>query len=161
MNQCSTILSKFLIGYFNLLKRSQLNKYLLTAICFKCLDTNFKQISSLISEKPHQQTRCDKLSIVINYNIKLHKIHWECRERRSLMSISMHRIYCFKKQEFEVPTMAWLLQQLRSRVQSLVWCSRLRIWHCHSCSVGYSCGSDLIPGPGTSLCCVCSQTIIN
>ena len=30
---------------------------------------------------------------------------------------------------------------------------RFRILHCHSCSVGGSCSSDLIPGPGTSICC--------
>ena len=35
-------------------------------------------------------------------------------------------------------------------VQSLVSLSGLRIWHCRSCCVGGSCGSDLIPAPGTS-----------
>lgn len=25
-------------------------------------------------------------------------------------------------------------------------------WPCHSCSIGHSCGSNSIPGPGTSIC---------
>ena len=29
---------------------------------------------------------------------------------------------------------------------------RLKIWHCHSCSVRCSCCSELIPGQGTSIC---------
>ena len=29
------------------------------------------------------------------------------------------------------------------------WHSELRIWCCHSCSIGRNCGSGLIPGPGT------------
>ena len=33
-------------------------------------------------------------------------------------------------------------------VQSSVWHSRLRIGCCHSCSLVWGCGSDLIPGPG-------------
>ena len=34
---------------------------------------------------------------------------------------------------------------------ALSWCSGLRTWHC------YSCGLDLIPGLGTSICCECGQ----
>ena len=30
------------------------------------------------------------------------------------------------------------------------------IWHCCSKSVGYSCGSDSLPGLGTSICCRCN-----
>ena len=37
------------------------------------------------------------------------------------------------------------------QVQILAWCSGLKIRHCHSC------GSDLIPGPGISICKGCSQ----
>ena len=33
----------------------------------------------------------------------------------------------------------------------LLWCSGLRIPHCCSCGIGYSCSLDLIPGPGTSI----------
>ena len=36
-----------------------------------------------------------------------------------------------------------------TQVQSPAWQSGLRIPHCHSCGIGHSCGSDLIPGPGT------------
>ena len=35
------------------------------------------------------------------------------------------------------------------QVQSLAQHSGLRIWCCHSCSLGHSCGSNLIPGLGT------------
>lgn len=34
--------------------------------------------------------------------------------------------------------------------------SGLGIWHCHSGSVGYSCGSDSVPDLGTSICQVCN-----
>ena len=34
-------------------------------------------------------------------------------------------------------------------VQSLAPYSGLMMWCCHSCSVGYNCDLDLIPGPGT------------
>ena len=34
----------------------------------------------------------------------------------------------------------------------LLWWSGLMIWHCHSCDRGCSCGTDLIPGPGISIC---------
>ena len=34
-----------------------------------------------------------------------------------------------------------------------MWFSRLRIWCCHCCSSGYSCGTDSNPGLGTSICC--------
>ena len=33
----------------------------------------------------------------------------------------------------------------------------LRILHCHICGVGRSCGSDTIPGPGTSICSECGH----
>ena len=35
--------------------------------------------------------------------------------------------------------------------------SRLRIWHCHSSSLGCCCGTGLIPGLGTSARCRCGQ----
>ena len=38
----------------------------------------------------------------------------------------------------------------RAEVQSSAWHSGLRIPCCHHCGIGHSCGSDLIPGPGTS-----------
>ena len=33
-----------------------------------------------------------------------------------------------------------------------LWCSGLRIGHCHCSGSGLCCGSGLIPGPGTSTC---------
>ena len=36
-----------------------------------------------------------------------------------------------------------------TQVQSLAQHSGSRIWQSSSCSLGYNCGSDLIPGPGT------------
>ena len=33
------------------------------------------------------------------------------------------------------------------------WLRRLRIWGCHCSGLGHSCGTGLIPGPGTSACC--------
>ena len=54
---------------------------------------------------------------------------------------------------FGVPTVA---QQdwkppggTRMQVRSLAQDSRLRIWHCCSCSLDLDCGSHLIPGLGT------------
>ena len=44
----------------------------------------------------------------------------------------------------------WCLSSARMQIQSLAWHSELRIWHCCSCSISHNCGSDLIPGPGTS-----------
>ena len=35
--------------------------------------------------------------------------------------------------------------------------SVLCIWCCHSCGVGRVCGSDSIPGPGTSICHRCGK----
>ena len=35
-----------------------------------------------------------------------------------------------------------------NQVRSPAWHRRLKIWHCHCCGLGYSCGSDLTPGPG-------------
>ena len=40
----------------------------------------------------------------------------------------------------------------RTQVQSPAGHSGLRIWGCHSCSIGHNCSSDLIPG-GNSTCC--------
>ena len=34
------------------------------------------------------------------------------------------------------------------RDQSSTQHGELRIWSCHSCGIGYTCGSDSIPGPG-------------
>ena len=31
-----------------------------------------------------------------------------------------------------------------------LWLSGLRIWHCHGCGVGHSCGLDSVPGLGIS-----------
>lgn len=49
-----------------------------------------------------------------------------------------------------VPTVVqWDWQYFGSvgtKVQSPAKHSGLRIWHCHSCSLGQNCGSDLIPG---------------
>ena len=36
-----------------------------------------------------------------------------------------------------------------------LWCSGLKIWNYHSCDISCSYGSDLIPGPGTSMCHGC------
>ena len=38
-----------------------------------------------------------------------------------------------------------------------LWCSRLRIHHCHSCGIGRSFGLGLIPGLETSICHGCNQ----
>ena len=38
-----------------------------------------------------------------------------------------------------------------------LWYNRLRIWHCHSCGIDCSFTLDFIPGPGTSICCMCGQ----
>ena len=42
-------------------------------------------------------------------------------------------------------------------VQSLAQCSGLRSQHCHSCGIGCSYSSDLIPGLGTPICLGCDQ----
>ena len=42
-----------------------------------------------------------------------------------------------------------------------MWHSRLRIQHYHSCVLGCSWGSDLVPGPGTSICQCFGQKIKN
>ena len=39
----------------------------------------------------------------------------------------------------------------------LLWHSRLRIRHCHSCGIVRNCGWDLIPSPGTFICHGCGQ----
>ena len=44
-------------------------------------------------------------------------------------------------------------QQLRS-----LWRLGFDPWRCHSCDMGGSCGSDLIPGSGTSICHGCSHS---
>ena len=36
-----------------------------------------------------------------------------------------------------------------------LWCSGLRIWHCHCSGLGNCCGVGLIPVPGTSIYCRC------
>ena len=41
--------------------------------------------------------------------------------------------------------MIWLVS-VEVPIQSLVQCSGLRIWHCCSCGIGHSSGSDLTPG---------------
>ena len=49
-----------------------------------------------------------------------------------------------------------------SKLEFPLWCIRLRIWHCHSCGIGHSCGnSDLILGLGTSVCHGCSKKTPN
>ena len=35
--------------------------------------------------------------------------------------------------------------------------NELRIWDCHRSSLGHCCGTDSIPGPGTSICHRCGQ----
>ena len=39
----------------------------------------------------------------------------------------------------------------------LLWHSELKIHHCYSYGIGHNCGSDLIPGPGTSVIHGCGQ----
>ena len=38
-----------------------------------------------------------------------------------------------------------------------LWCSGLRIWHCHCSGLDCCCGAGLIPGLGISTCRGCSQ----
>ena len=62
--------------------------------------------------------------------------------------------YTFKKCVYlgVPPIMQWDRRHLGSigtQVQSLAHNSGLRMQHCHSCSLGGNCGSDLIPGLGT------------
>ena len=42
-------------------------------------------------------------------------------------------------------------------LRSSLWLSGLRIWHCHCCGCGYSCGAGSTPGLGTSTCCGCRK----
>ena len=44
----------------------------------------------------------------------------------------------------------WRLENSGTQVRSLAQHNGLGIWHCHSCGLGGSCGSDLILGLGTS-----------
>ena len=46
--------------------------------------------------------------------------------------------------------MIWLVS-VETQVRSLAQVSGLRIRRFHSCGTGCSCGSDLTPGPGTSI----------
>ena len=43
------------------------------------------------------------------------------------------------------------------QVWPLAWHSGLRLWHCHGCCVGRSCGSDSFPSPGTNIYHGCGQ----
>ena len=45
----------------------------------------------------------------------------------------------------------WHFCSVMTQVQSLAQHSGLRIWHGHSCSVGYICGMDEIPGSGAPM----------
>ena len=54
-----------------------------------------------------------------------------------------------------VSAVAWVTSE--THVWSLYWRSRLRIQHCHSCSLGRSYSLDLISGLGTSIWHRCSQ----
>ena len=50
------------------------------------------------------------------------------------------------------------LSSSRFQMKRVPWCLRgLSIWHCHYCGLGHCHGPGLIPGPGTSACCVHSQ----
>ena len=44
-----------------------------------------------------------------------------------------------------------ITSQYKCRLGVPLWCSRLRIWHCHRSGLGS------VPGPGTSTCCRCGQ----
>ena len=46
----------------------------------------------------------------------------------------------------------WWLKSAGLQVPSPARHSGLRIWGCHSCDIGHNCSSDLIPGPGNSIC---------
>ena len=48
-----------------------------------------------------------------------------------------------------------LTQKMESGVAAVAW--GVKICRCHSYGMGPSCGSDLIPGTGASICCRCGQ----
>ena len=51
-----------------------------------------------------------------------------------------------------------LVQPREEEHQGVPWWLRgLRTWYCHCYGLDGYCGVDLIPGPGTSACCKCSQ----
>ena len=52
---------------------------------------------------------------------------------------------------------AWVIAELR--ILSPAQCSGLSIRHCYSYGIVHHCGSDSVPGPGTSICHRCSQKI--
>ena len=54
------------------------------------------------------------------------------------------------------PTAAALVA-MEVQLQSLARYSGLSIQCCHSCDAGQSCGSDLTPGLGTSICHGCGE----
>ena len=72
------------------------------------------------------------------------------------------RIY-LKKVRAGVPTVAQWVKNLAAvawvdaEVQSPACHSGLRIWCCHGCGIGHSCGLDSVPGLETSVCCGCSH----
>ena len=57
-----------------------------------------------------------------------------------------------------VTTQQFLLTTTTERNKEFpLWHSGLRIWQCHNYGIGCSCGSDSIPGPGTSISHRCGQ----
>lgn len=49
-----------------------------------------------------------------------------------------------------LPGGGFLLKSIH--VDTLWWCSRLKIWHFHCCDFAYCCGVGSVPSPGTSTC---------
>jgi len=68
-------------------------------------------------------------------------------------TVASHQSHSGPTPSFRVPVMVqadrWRLRSTGTQVRSPARHSGFRIQHCHSCSLGYNCGSDLIPGQGT------------
>ena len=101
--------------------------------------------------------------------IKLEHLPWTIMGEMNNFKESL-TYFAVKKSCKEIHTHEFLLwhRGLRNGLQQLKspWGRRLdpwpgsvgsRIQHCHSYRVGCSCGSDSVPGPGTSICRGCSQ----
>ena len=81
---------------------------------------------------------------------------WDTKERPSNASLELKKVvreFCCDAAGERCGVVSAIAQvAVEVRVLFPAQHSGLKIWHCHSCGIGCSCSSDLIPGPGTSIC---------
>ena len=132
-----------------------------TSLCVDSLDLSFINSANYLLSTPYENKH--HLGLVLGTNVLFTfffflAVSWGygCSWARIKPTPQEFLLWCSGLRIWHcLLQQAWVTAEVQ--VLSLAGCSELRSRCCCSCGIGHSCGSDSIPGLGSSICCRCGQ----